>query len=56
MSTPINPLKIFEEMTNAFDPLTGMRSRLIRDGWSPEGAEQLIITVLRMNGAHEEDA
>ena len=56
MNTPNNPLKIFEEMTNAFDPLTGMRSRLIRDGWSEEGAEQLIIAVLRLNSAPKEDA
>ena len=56
MNTPINPLKILEEMTNTFDPLTGMRSKLIRDGWSPEGAEQLIITVLRVNSAPKEDA
>ena len=56
MSIPINPLKMFEEMANAFDPLTGIRNRLIRDGWTPEGAEQLIITTLRLNGAHKEDA
>lgn len=56
MIIPINPLQVSDEMANAFDPLTGMRRKLIRDGWSPEGAEQLIIAALQMNGAREEDA
>ena len=39
-------LNTLEKLMEAFDPLTGARNRLISDGWTPEGAERLILATM----------
>lgn len=40
--------KLFDDAARFREMFTGMRNGLIEDGWSPEGAEQVIIQSMRM--------
>ena len=44
--THMELLNTLEKLMEAFDPITGARNRLIRDGWTPEGAERLILATM----------